>query len=104
MYGIIAEFFPLPKPTQSSDSPSVKCWEESVWRGPRYHYQQFDHSLSDSPVLQHAQDEGISLYVLQSCCRVGELIHQMVCWKDICRCSVLESCFQNSCDSGGRWT
>ena len=39
-------------------------------------YQQFEHSLSDGPVLQHAQDERISVYLLQSCCRVGELIHQ----------------------------
>ena len=39
-------------------------------------YQQFEHSLSDGPVLQHAQDERISVYLLQSYCRVGELIHQ----------------------------
>ena len=34
-----------------------------LWRGLRYHYQQFEHRLCGGPVLQHAQYEGIALYI-----------------------------------------
>ena len=106
------------------DTWKVQDWEQISWMGisrsffPHFrnppnagrsvygedHYQQFEHRLSAGPVLWHTQYEGISLNLLQNCYRVGELIHQMVCWKDFCRFSVLESCSQNCCDSGGRWT
>ena len=76
---IIAVFTPLPKPTQSSESPGVE----------KKHYGK-DHDitinssnmLSDGHILEHAQYEGISLLGIESCCTIGELIHHMVCWKE----------------------
>ena len=39
-------------------------------------------SNTGSPVLQHAQYEGISLYLIQSGCLVRELINHIVFWKE----------------------
>ena len=100
MDGNIAEFSPVPNHIRSSDSPRV----ERIVNGEDHDTTINSSNMSGGHVLQLAQDEGISLYLLHSCCRVGEPINHMVCWKDICRFSVLECCSQNYCDSGGRWT
>ena len=90
----IAELFPHCR--NQHKALTIQVLGRSIWRGPRYHYQQFEHRLSGGHVLQHAQDERIPLYLLQSCSRLGELIYHMVCWKEICRFPVMESCSQNS--------
>ena len=44
-----------------------------------YNYTSSVSMLSGVPVLMHAQDEEISLYLLQSGCMVQEQTHHMVC-------------------------
>ena len=71
---------PLSKPTQSYESQRVE----------KKHMTMTLISLSKvrtympygSHFLEHAQDKGISLLVLDSCYMAGELIHNMVCWKE----------------------
>ena len=75
--GILRCFPHLQNPPKAL-TVEVLIW--SIWQGPRYHHQQYEHVLYGGHVLEHAQDEGISKLGLETCYMIGELIHHMVCW------------------------
>ena len=75
--GIPRSFFPLPKPTNSSNRPSVV--KKRMTRITISLSTVLTYRLSGVPVLMHAQHDEISLYLLQSGCMVRGQTHHMVC-------------------------
>ena len=77
MDGNIAKLFPTPE--ANPKLYQTKCWEEANGKDHDITINCSNIMLSGVPALMHAQDEEISLYLLQSGCMVREQTHGMVC-------------------------